>query len=225
MRTILLAIALLGFAKILVAQGVTVQHFSSYCESNVTVGYKQLISRISEISYDGDFCRVDATLIRTCNLEFYPKVSKSNDTLYINLLTIAKQVIILQNGDTIEQFSEPEECSCAYQVRLGLYSDTIGTVSIDGRFYPFTDERFKEFPIRYITHNGDTTGMYDQYGLLQGIDISSEDDYVLKRYYKDSKPLKFELFDIKRNLLLETNSYDDILNYKPKKRFPTNKAP
>jgi hypothetical protein len=213
MRTLFIIITFFGLAKVLAAQNVPVRHFSSYCESDVMVDRKQVISRINQIQYDGEFWRVDATVVQTCNLEFYPKVTKSNDTLHVKLLTIDKQVIILQNGDTIQRFSEPEECYCAYQVRLGISTDTVGTVSVYGRFLPLTDDRFKTFPIRYITYNGDTTGMYDQYGLLQGIETSSTNDHVIKRHYKDSELVKCELFDLKGKLLLETDSYEDILNY------------
>jgi len=211
MRTLLLTITLIGLTKILTAQSVTVRHFSSYCESNVTVDKKQLISRVNGIQYDGDFWRVDATVVGDCGLEFYPNVLKSNDTVNVTLLTIDKQIIILESGDTIHQLSQPEECYCAYQVRLALNTDTVGTVAINGRFFPLTEERFKTFPIRYITYKGDTTGIYDQYGLLQGIDISPQNNHVLKRHYKDSEPVKYELFDLKGNLLLETDNYDDIL--------------
>lgn len=206
---------LASFFQLSYSQKVYLNDYSSFCESDVFTEGKYLQERINSIEKQYDYWIIKATIIEDCGLKLYPEIIQQNDTLLIDTKTIDFQYNILENQDTVVEMSQPEECYCAYLISLKLLTDTISNIKLNGKSLPFTDERFQTFPIKYFVYNGDTTGYQDKYGLRQGIIVMKrKDNRVLKQYYQDNLINKYQLFDSKGKLLMETKEIDDILNYK-----------
>lgn len=212
---IILILILTLFFQLLYSQGVYLIDYSSFCESDDVIEDKYLQERINSIEHQNYYWLIKATIIDDCGVKLYPKFRFQNDTLEIETYKIDFQINVLETKDTIFDMSQPEECYCGYLLSLKFSIDTIDNIKINGRILPITEERFLTFPIKYSVFNGDTTGYTDKYGLRQGVHIIKRyDKKILKQYYLDNKAIKYELFDSNGKLLLESEDFGDILDYK-----------
>jgi len=195
-------------------QKVYLLQYNSFCEDNTLIEGKQVQERIKKVYKKNDHWRIDFIVIDDCGNKLYPKFRLKDDTLYINTITIQSEKIFLDNNDTIIEYSMPGECYCAYNIKLEFKIDTIQNLKINNKVLPITTEKFKTYPIKYFVYNGDTTGFVDKYGLKQAVLISKMGGKIIKRHYKDDEIIKYELFDLNNKLLIESVSFDDIVNFK-----------
>ena len=187
-------------------QEVSLRQYSFYCESNIQVDEKYLQERIKsmhETSSNG--WEIEAIIFDDCNVRLYPVVRMQGDTLVVHTYRVEKQELKLSNGDTIVEHSQPEECECAYELRMELQADSIGSVRVNNKNLKLSDEEFQTFPIKYLIYKSDTTGYVDKYGLRQGCYGIERGDGVLKTYFKDNKCTRCELWDLAGQILKQSN--------------------
>lgn len=212
---VILILSLTFFIQSIYSQKVYLNDYSSFCESDVFTEGKYLQERIISIDKQYEYWILKATIIDDCGLKLYPDITFKNDTLIINTKKIDFLLNVLENQDTVFEMSQPEECYCAYLISLKLVIDTICNIRVNDKLLPFTNERFQTFPIKYFVYDGDTTGYQDKYGLRQGIIIlRRKDNKILKQYYSDNNIIKYQLYDSKGNILIESTEMDDIMNFK-----------
>jgi hypothetical protein len=183
-------------------QEVGLRQYSFYCESTTMVDDKYLQERIKSIhGTRSDGWRIDAIIFDDCNIRLYPMVKMQRDTLVVDIYTVEKQELKLSNGDEIVEYSQPEDCTCAYELRMELQADWISSVKVNNRNLKLTDEKFQTFPVKYLVYKGDTTGYVDKYGLRHGCYVIDRTDGILKTYYKDNICTGCELWDRKGQII------------------------
>ncbi len=206
------------FCKCVICQEVGLRQYSFYCEGTTQVDDKYLQERIKSIQRNGtNEWRIEAVIFDDCNVQLYPIVKMEGDTLVVNTYTIEKQELQLSNGDKIIEYSQPEECECAYELRMELQTYKIGPVKINSKNLILTDERYLTFPIEYLIYKGDTTGYADKYGLRQGSHWIERKDGILKTYFKDNKCTGCELFDRKGQIIRKSDDCTTCIENSQKK--------
>ena len=102
-------------------QEVGIRQYSFYCESTSQVNDKFLQERIKSIrGTDQNMWKIEAIILDVCNIRLFPIVRMRGDTLVVNTDTIERQELKLSKGDRIVEYSQPEECKCAYELRMEL---------------------------------------------------------------------------------------------------------
>src|SRR5687768_17248969 len=113
------------------AQEVALAQYSFYCESNSIVDDKYLQERVKSISrIDSGNWRIEAIIFDECNVLLYPEVQMHRDTLVVTTFTVEKHELELSNGKKIIEYSSPEECDCAYELKLELQAEQISHVKV-----------------------------------------------------------------------------------------------
>ena len=211
-RTLYFIVLVFAFYKPINAQQANLIQYSSFCESDILVDYKYVQERINKVQRIDNFWRVIVTVIDDCNLNLYPTFHEIDDTIFINTNIIEKQLKILSSGDTINEMLQPEECNCAYLIKMDLNIDTISNLKINNKKLPITEERFQTFPIKYFTYKNDTTGYDDTYGLRQGYFIFEKNGYIIKQHFVDNELESCELYNSSGVLLESDSDCDKIYN-------------
>src|SRR5688500_8788549 len=189
-----------------ICQEVALRQYSFFCESTTLVDDKYLQERIKSIqATSSSGWRIDAIIFDVCNVRLYPMVKMQGDTLLVDIYRVEKQELKLTNGDAIVEYSQPEDCTCAYELRMELQADRITSVKINNRNLKLTSEKFQTYPIKYLIYKGDTTGYVDKYGLRQGCYVIERTDEILKTYYKDNRCTGCELWDRKGQIVKRSN--------------------
>jgi hypothetical protein len=214
MKIYFVVFILLGLFQPVFSQKVYLSQYSSFCESDVFQDGKYLQERIKKIEKHNGFWHVEAIIIDGCGKKFFPVHSMKEDTLYIVMKSILKQTMYFDSNDSITEFQTPQECECAYVIKMEFNTDTIINIKINNKILPNTDEAYQIFPEKYWIFENDTTGFVDKYGRNQGAFVRKTDNYFIKTFYKDGKVTNYILFDIELNALLETKEIDDILYFK-----------
>jgi hypothetical protein len=189
-----------------ICQEVVLRQYSFFCESTTMVDDKYLQERIKSMQgTSSSGWRIDAIIFDVCNVRLYPIVKMQGDTLVVDTYWVEKQELKLSNGDEIVEYPQPEECTCAYELRMELQADQISSVKINKRNLKLTNEKFQTYPIKYLIYKGDTTGYIDKYGLRQGCYAIERKDDIHKTYYKDNICLGCELWDKKGQIIRKSN--------------------
>lgn len=203
--TLTICIALM-FCHSVKCQDVNLRQYSFYCESTTLVDGKYLQERIVSIQRTiSNSWKIIAIIFDDCNVHLYPVVKMQGDTLVIHTYRVEKQELKLSNGDKIVEYSQPEECKCAYELRMELQTDRISGVVINKKNLKLTDEEFQTFPKKYLIYKGDTTCYVDRYGLRQGCLVIERKDGILKTFFKDNECTRCELWDRKGQIIRKSN--------------------
>ncbi len=175
-----------------------VQH-SSFCEGVAGhVGPAAYRERIKDAGLrdSGNFS-FTAILVRDCGLPVFPvEAIKRGDTLFVTTSQIETATFNLDNGKQVTRRYELEDCHCAYEFRMEVATDTVSTISIDGRVLEKTEERWVTQPIRYFVFNGDTTGHEDTYGKRHGYYVIKRKNDMLKVIFEDGVQVGCELLSL-----------------------------
>jgi len=204
---------MLGLFQSVFSQNVYLRQYSSFCESDVFQDGKYLQERIKKIEKQDSFWHVEAIIIDGCGKKFFPVHSMKEDTLYIDIKSISKQTMYFDSNDSIIEFQTPQDCECAYLIKMEFMTDTIINMKINNKILPNTDEAYQVFPEKYWIFENDTTGFVDKYGRKQGANLRKTDNYFVKTVYEDGELLNYILFDLEWNILLETKEIDDVLHF------------
>jgi len=202
-------------SNLVLAQQVSVVQYSSFCEGSNLVEQKFVSERIRSLQkIDVRTWQVDAVIIRDCGGKLYPEVEQSQDTVFIEIHTIEMATYRLSNDKVVTELYQPEECYCAYQLKMQVSVDTIGHILVDKKQLKISDEKFLTYPIRYFVFKGDTTGYVDRYGLRQGHMVILKPKYILKSFYKDNIQTGCEIWDLKGENLIQAGECVGLLESK-----------
>lgn len=134
---------LLNLAPIMVfSQTAYLRQYSSFCSEFILDETDNHARGIVDIYTENGWWRIDAVIVQDCGVKLYPTSKVIGDTLFIKTFVIERETLILENGDTIMEFSEPEECSCPYSVKMEFNLRAITQVNLNGKVYPL--EGFKK---------------------------------------------------------------------------------
>jgi len=159
----------------------------------------RLLTRIIQQEFHGDTLQIKVGTTATCCVDLIPSIAFKQDTLSLHL----------------EETGIGCECICCYQFNFyitGLNDKKFG-VKLLSNTIEQSDEKYKTYPVEYITYNGDTTAYRDKYGLRQGIIVIELKDNVLYKHVKDDEYIKFVLKDKVGNVLMESTDYYEVIEY------------
>ena len=177
---------------------------SSFCEGVAGhVGPGSYRERIKDVGRkDGGNFSFTAILVRDCGRPVFPvNAIKSGDTLFVTTSQAETATFNLASGEQVTRRYGLEERSCAYEFRMEIATDTLSTISIDGRILEKTEERWVTQPIRYFIFNGDTTGHEDSYGKRQGYYVIKRKNDMLKVIFEDGVHVGCELLSLEGKLI------------------------
>ena len=120
-----------------------------------------LIDRIIQKELQGDSLYLTLGLKENCAQNFHPAVNFNNNRLEI----------ILDNTPDTSDVTMMAFCDCCFELTLIMtgIKDTTFSVVIDGIEIPFTKHPYRTYPEQYEIYNGDTINRKNQYGLMEGV--------------------------------------------------------